>query len=76
MMTRETQEIRVLNALTNAQGAWVNGQYFLRTLMLSQYHRAIWTLQKRRHRFFYQGEIEASTFTDDFGFKSYRLIQK
>jgi hypothetical protein len=65
----------VLSALQAAQGDWVNGQYFLRDMMLSQYHRAIHNLQKKKNdKYFYMGEIEASTFTDHFGFKSYRLV--
>lgn len=68
-----TQEQRILKALQEARGQWVNGQYFLRELMLSQYHRAIFNLQKRREYFNYQGRIEPSDFKDEFGFKSYRL---
>lgn len=68
-----TQENRVLQALQSAKGQWVNGQYFLRELYLSQYHRAIWNLQHRRDKYLYEGDIEASDFTDDHGFKSYRL---
>ena len=70
-----TQEERVLEELVRASGEWVNGQHFLHGLMLSQFHRAIWNLQKRRDRYAYDGAIEASTFTDQFGFKSYRLVR-
>ena len=62
-----TQSQKVLKTLEDAKGAWVNGQYFLRTLYLSQYHTRIHELQKKGHK------IEASDFTDEFGFKSYRL---
>ena len=72
--TDTTQEERVLAVLQRANGEWVNGQHFLRAMFLSQYHRAIWNLQKRRDRYEYDGSIEASTFTDEHGFKSYRLI--
>jgi hypothetical protein len=69
--TRGSQEERVLDVLLNAQGDWVNGQYFLRQMFLSQYHRAIFNLQNRNH-----WPIEASTFTDEFKFKSYRIVQE
>lgn len=72
---KPTQENKVLQALQQANGAWVNGQFFLRTLFLSQYHRPIWNLQNRRDFYKYEGVIEASPFTDDHGFKSYRLSQ-
>lgn len=74
--TNTTQEVRVLEALKGAAGQWVNGQYFLRTMFLSQYHRAIWNLQHRKARYGYEGNIEASEFKDEFGFKSYRLVNE
>ena len=64
----ESQEQRILNVLVSANGQWVSGQYFLRDMMLSQYHARIFGLQKKGHA------VEASNFTDSFGFKSYRLI--
>lgn len=67
---KPTQEQRILEALTDAKGAWINGQYFLRTMMLSQYHARIHSLQKKGYPIF------ASDFTDDFGFKSYRLVDQ
>ena len=70
-----TQEERVLEELKRADGGWVNGRFFLRDMMLSQYHRAIFNLQKKRDRYGYEGVIEASGFTDGFGFKSYRLVR-
>ena len=73
--TNTTQELKVLEVLEKAGGEWVNGQYFLREMFLSQYHRAIWNLQHRRERYGYEGMIEASDFKDNFGFKSYRLIK-
>ena len=68
---RPTQEKRVLQVLLEAKGAWVSGQYFLRNLYLSQYHRAIWNLEHRDGI-----EIEHSGFTDDHGFLSYRIRQR
>ena len=72
-ITITTQERRILDVLVAANGAWINGQYFLRNMMLSQYHRAIYNLQKNRERYQYTGEIEPSDFKDEHGFKSYRL---
>lgn len=69
-----TQEERILAKLQDAKGAWVNGQYFLREMYLSQYHRAIYNLQKNKKRYGYVGEIESSPFTDEHKFKSYRLV--
>jgi len=63
-----TQQEKVLKALEDAKGAWVSGRYFLRELYLSQYHARIFELQDKGHK------IEASEFTDEHGFKSYRLI--
>lgn len=67
---RPTQEKRVLDVLLNADGGWVSGQYFLREMYLSQYHRAIFNLEKRDGV-----AIEHSPFTDEHGFKSYRITR-
>jgi hypothetical protein len=63
----KTQEDRVLEALEAAGGAWVDGEYFLRELYLSQYHARIHGLQHKGYN------IEASDFVNEHGFKSYRL---
>ena len=68
----KSQELRVLETLQEAKG-WVSGQYFLHTMMLSQYHARIFDLQKNRDKYIYDGEIEASPFTDEYGFKAYRI---
>lgn len=65
-----TQCQKVLKVLLEANGEWVNGRYFLHTLYLSQYHTRIFELQKQGY------EIESSDFTDDYGFKSYRILQE
>lgn len=65
----DTQESKVLNALLEAKGDWVNKQYFVRTLYLTQAGRAIWNLENK-----YYWKIEHSDFTDDFGFRSYRIL--
>lgn len=64
-----SQEQKVLSVLESANGAWVNGKHFLFSMMLSQYHRAIHNLM---HRDGFR--IEASDFTDEWGYKSYRLL--
>lgn len=64
-----TQASRVLQALLAANGDWVNGQYFLRTLYLSQYHARIWDLEQR-----FGWKIEHSEDKDEFGFMSYRIV--
>lgn len=69
-----TQEERILAKLKEARGQWINGQYFLRNMMISQYHRAIFNLINKRDFYFYNGKIEASEFTDEYKFKSYRLV--
>jgi hypothetical protein len=67
---KPTQEEKILDALEAATGAWVDGEYFLRGLYLSQYHARIHALQRKGY------EIEASDFTNEHGFKSYRLKLK
>lgn len=64
-----TQAYRVLETLLEARGNWVNGQYFLRTLFLSQYHARIHDLENR-----FGWSIEHSEDTDEFGFRSYRVV--
>ena len=72
----ETQEGRVLRVLKEANGKWVNKQYFVRNMMLTQAGRAIFNLENdERWKNEYKGlQIEHSDFRDDFGFMSYRLV--
>ena len=72
--TKVTQEERVLAVLMLSPSEWINGQYFLRDMMLSQYHRALWNLIHKAYRYKYLGTIEVSSFVDSFGFKSYRYV--
>ena len=65
-----TQAEKILKVLQDAKGEYVNGRYFIQTMMVSQAHTRIFELQKRGYR------IEASDFKDEFGFKSYRLIDR
>lgn len=68
LINMTTQRGKILNVLQNASGEWVNGRYFGRTMMITQYHTRIHELQKMGY------EIEPSDFTDEYGFKSYRLV--
>lgn len=63
------QNKKVLDALLDAQGEWVNGRYFLHTLYLSQFHTRIHELERDHH-----WNIEHSEFVDEHGFKSYRIV--
>ena len=65
-----TQKEKIMHALRQADGSWVSGTYFLRSLFLSQFHTRIFELQAEGHH------IEASDFKDLHGFKSYRLLIK
>ena len=45
-----TQADRILKKLKDYNGAWINGQYFNTTMMISQYHTRIHELQHRGHK--------------------------
>lgn len=63
-----TQQTKILEALEKSNGEWINGRFFNDTLHITQFHSRIHELQKKGY------PIEASTFKDDYGFKSYKLI--
>ena len=65
----KTQAYKVLKVLLDANGDWVNFQYFVRTLYLTQAHAVIWNLENRYH-----WKVQHSDFTDEYGFKSYRIV--
>ena len=69
LIEKPTQEARVLAVLKEANGEYVNGRYFLQTMLLSQYHSRLWSLQKKGYK------IEASEERDEFGFLSYKLTE-
>ncbi len=69
LLHKPTQCEKVLAKLEEANGEWVNGRVFLHEMYLSQYHARIWELQKKGYK------IEASEESDEFGFKSYRLVR-
>lgn len=64
-----SQEGKVLKVLLDADGGWINKQYFVRTLYLTQAGRAIYMLENKYH-----WVIEHSDFTDEWGFKSYKIV--
>lgn len=65
-----TQTQIVLKVLLDADGEWVNGQFFLRELFLSQFHARLWELENKEGY-----NIVTSDFVDPFGFKSYKLAK-
>ena len=70
MEPKPTQCDKILKALRDAKGEYVNGRTFLRDLYISQYHARIYELQAKGH------QIEASKEKDSFGFCSYKLIEQ
>ena len=66
-----TQNAKVLKALLDANGQWVNGQFFLRQLFLSQYHARIWDLENK-----FGWTIHHSEEKDEHGFLSYRITER
>lgn len=66
-----SQQERILEILRKAHGNWVCGQYFNDPpVRISQYHTRIFELQQQGY------VIEASTFKNEYGFKSYKLISE
>lgn len=63
-----TQYRKVLDKLLEAKGEWVNKQVFIREMYLTQAGMVIWNLENK-----FNWPIEHSDFTDEFGFKSYRI---
>lgn len=64
-----TQKDKILNELLKAKGKWINGRHFLQTMMISQFHSRIKEIEKDGY------VVDHSTFTDDMGFKSYRIFE-
>lgn len=67
---RENQKEKILKALQEKNGEWINGRYFNDTFHITQFHTRIHELQKLGYG------IEASNFKDEYGFKSYRLMSE
>ncbi len=68
LLQKPTQENRILGVLKKKQGEWINGQHFVRIMMITQYHARIFSLQEKGYK------IVASDFKDPHGFKSYKLL--
>ena len=77
-----TQARKLLDVLLGAKGGendgWINGQYFCRTFWLTQFHAVIFRLENEYGWAYDQTRpekewIEHSEFTDEFGFRSYRI---
>ena len=58
-----------MKVLIDADGDWVNYQHFVRNMYLTQAHYVIYELENR-----FGWKIEHSDFTDNLGFKSYRIV--
>lgn len=63
------QNIKVLKALQDANGGWVSKDYLVRGLGLTQAGARLFELKNEYH-----WPIETSDFTNEYGFKSYRLL--
>jgi len=63
-----TQPAKVLQALLKARGGWVNKQVLCRGLGITQAGARLYELENKYH-----WKIEHSDFTDEHGFKSYRI---
>jgi hypothetical protein len=63
-----TQASKVLKVLLDAEGGWVSKQVFIRQLYLTQAGARIFELENE-----YGWQIEHSDFTDEHGFRSYRI---
>lgn len=66
-----TQAAKVLKVLLDADGQWVSKQVFVRELFLTQAGARIFELENEYH-----WPIEHSDFTDEHGFRSYRLLSR
>lgn len=64
---KPTQCQRIYDELEKRRGEWINGRYFIKTMMISQAHARIKELETKGVK------IEHSDFRDEYGFVSYRL---
>lgn len=71
-----TQARKILDMLLAANGAWVSKQRFIRELYLTQSGARIFELEQPVEQGGFGWPIEHSTFKDEHGFKSYRIVQK
>lgn len=66
-----TQARRILDILLKADGGWIGKSYLVRTCGFTQAGARIHELENSHH-----WPVEHSPFTDAFGFRSYRIVQK
>jgi hypothetical protein len=66
-----TQVRRVLDILLKAEGGWVSKSYLVRSCGFTQAGARINELENE-----YRWNIEHSSFKDEFGFKSFRIVQR
>ena len=66
-----TQARRVLDILLEANGDWIKKSYLVRTCGFTQAGARIHELEREHH-----WKIEHSPFTDEWGFRSFRIPQK
>jgi hypothetical protein len=66
-----TQARRVLDILLQADGGWISKSYLVRTCGFIQAGARIHELENEHH-----WTVEHSNFTDEYGFRSFRIIQE
>jgi Helix-turn-helix domain len=66
-----TQARRVLDILLEAKGDWIKKSYLVRTCGFTQAGARIYELEND-----FGWNIEHSPFTDEYGFRSYRIVQE
>ena len=67
-MKLPSQRQRILNELIEANGDWVSTNYFKTVMHLYECNARLSELKNRGNN------IETSKFTDDYGFRSHRLV--
>ena len=67
---KKTQKQRILEELQDANGEWVNTQFFKRTLWITECNGRLSELKNDGYK------IETSPFTDEYGFRSHRLLKE
>ena len=67
-MKLPSQKQRILNELEVAEGSWVSTNYFKTVMHLYECNARLSELKNEGYN------IETSKFTDDYGFRSHRLV--
>lgn len=66
---KTTQKDKILNELREADGGWVSTRYLKQQLLISECNGRLSELKNDGH------DIETSTFKDEYGFRSHRLLE-